>query len=315
MSENNSSNNIVWPEGKKFAFTIFDDTDNATLENIRPVYDFISEHGFRITKSVWPIKGEKIPHCGGITCEDKDYVEMLLDLKKSGSEIGYHMATYHSSERDDTIRGLKIFEELFGSTPSAMANHSECIENMYWGSARLGGVNRFAYNLMTRMKFSNRYKGHVEDDPHFWGDLCKEKISYVRNFVFSNINTLAECPFMPYHDLLRPYVNFWFSSSEGPEINSFNKTISEENLDQLENEGGACIMYTHFGSGFYDNNNLDTRFVELMKRLRKKNGWFVPVSTLLDYLRKINGDHVVTDSERKNLERKWLRHKISTGRS
>jgi len=315
MPMNNSSKNIVWPEGKKFAFTIFDDTDNATLENIRPVYDFLSEHGFRITKSVWPLKGEQKPRCGGITCEDKDYVEMLLDLKRAGFEIGYHMATYHSSVRADTIRGLNKFEKIFGSPPSAMANHSECIENMYWGSARLGGVNRVAYNLMTRMRFNNRYKGHIKDDPHFWGDLCQGKITYVRNFVFANINTLAECPFMPYHDLQRPYVNFWFSSSEGSEINSFNKTISEENLDRLESEGGACIMYTHFGCGFYENKNLNNRFVKLMKLLRKKNGWFVPVSTLLDYLKKNNGSHVITDNERTRLERKWLKHKFLTGRS
>ena len=32
------------------------------------------------------------------------------------------------------------------------------------------------------------------------GNLRKEKIRDCRDFVFANINTLAECPYMPYHD-------------------------------------------------------------------------------------------------------------------
>jgi len=69
-------------------------------------------------------------------------------------------------------------------------------------------------------------------------------------------------------------------------------------------------MYTHFANGFYLDGRLDKRFESLIKRLAKKNGWFVPVSTLLDYLRERNGDYVITNSQRRALERKWLLHKI-----
>ena len=118
---------------------------------------------------------------------------------------------------------------------------------------------------------------------------------------------------MPYHDPERPYVNYWFASSEGANVESFNKCISEKNQDRLEKEGGACIMYTHFASGFYKNGSINSRFQFLIKRLSKKNGWFVPVSTLLDYLLEIRGHHDITDKERKQLERKWLLHKIRVG--
>jgi len=47
---------IRWPEGKKFAFTVFDDTDLSTLGNVREIYSFLMDHGFRTTKSVWPIQ-------------------------------------------------------------------------------------------------------------------------------------------------------------------------------------------------------------------------------------------------------------------
>jgi hypothetical protein len=88
--------------------------------------------------------------------------------------------------------------------------------------------------------------------------------------------------------------------------------LSEKNQDILEEENGACIMYTHFGKGFY-NDGVDSRFESLMNRLRKKKGWFVPVSTLLDYLLQTRGHHDITDKERKRLERKWLLYKITIG--
>jgi hypothetical protein len=52
-----------------------------------------------------------------------------------------------------------------------------------------------------------------------------------------------------------------------------------------------------------------------MVRLSRKNGWFAPVSTLLDYLRRQRGDHVLTDGERWSLERRWLWRKMLCGTS
>ena len=43
-----------------------------------------------------------------------------------------------------------------------------------------------------------------------------------------------------------------------------------------------------------------------MERLAKKNGWFVPTSTLLDHLLASGGGGEITDRERNRLERKWL---------
>ncbi|MGH8015504.1 MAG: hypothetical protein ACREBV_04890, partial [Candidatus Zixiibacteriota bacterium] len=95
----------------------------------------------------------------------------------------------------------------------------------------------------------------------------------------------------------------------------FIDCINEAAQDRLEQEGGVCIMYTHFASGFYENGNLNQEFKHLLKRLRRKNGWFVPVSELLDYLKSVNGGHIITDTERNLLERRWLKHKMHIGRS
>ncbi len=306
---------IQWPEGKAFAFTVFDDSDFATLENVSPVYDFLGNCGFRTTKSVWPLRGTREVPGQGATCADSKYLKWLLLLQRAGFEIGYHMATYHTSEREQTIAGLARFAELFGSPPVTVANHFGCTETIYWGSYRLTGLNRRIYDVLTRFRHRHISFGHVESDARFWGDLCKAQIKYVRNFVFPEINTLKLCPFMPYRDPARPYVNHWFASSEGAEVRSFTACVSEEAQDRLEAEGGACIMYTHFGSGFFSDGRLDPEFRQRMERLSRKNGWFVPVSQLLDFLLNRNGAHTITDAERNRLERRWLMSKLRTGTS
>lgn len=304
---------IEWPDGKRFAFTVFDDTDNMTLDDGPIVYEFLADLGMRTTKTVWPIESAEPPRIGGTSCADPDYRSWVLDLQEQGFEIGLHGVTAGTADRAQTIRGLDEFRDIFGHDPATHANHSGCDNCIYWGDRRLTGVERLAYNTLTRFR-NRRWEGEVVTSPLFWGDLCRSRIRYVRNFVFGDINTLAACPQMPYHDPLRPYVQEWFASSEGAAIDSYVDTIAEEHQDRLEEQGGACIMYTHFASGFVDDGRLDPRFKRLMERLAAKDGWFVPAATLLDHLRaRHGGEHVITDRERRALERRWLRHKLTVG--
>jgi hypothetical protein len=307
---------IQWPAGKDFAFTIFDDPDFDSIENTVAVYSFLSDIGLRTTKAVWPIRGNNTPRIGGATCEDEEYLKRILDLKEKGFEIALHNVTYHTSTREETNRGLDVFRRLFGSYPQSMANHSGCNEGIYWGNSRLSGLQKGIYYLL-HLSRKNVHEGHVETSPLFWGDLCRQRIKYVRNFSYGDINTLKVCPFMPYHDPERPYVNLWFAVSEGAKVESFNAMLSEKKQDQLINEGGACIMYTHLASGFLQNGKLNNRFKVLMERMSKMNGWFVPVRTLLDHILSNRGPHSLTTSERNWMERTWLWHKIvhTRGRS
>ena len=111
-------------------------------------------------------------------------------------------------------------------------------------------------------------------------------------------------------------MNAWYASTEGSNAPRFLDALTEANQDRLEAEGGACIMYTHFGHGFMHNGRINDRFRTLMERLSRKNGWYVPVSSLLDYLRSSrNGNHVLTPAERSRLESKWLWAKARRGTS
>lgn len=308
---------VAWPGGKRFAFTIFDDTDDATLANLAETYALLADLGFRITKSVWPTRhvGAK-PRVGGTSCEDDAaYVAWLRQLANRGFEIGYHNAACSTSTREETRRGLERFQELFGHPPRAMANHTGCAEGIYWGEARLEGLNRRIFNVLTRNVRKNAFRGHVETDELFWGDLCRAQVKYVRNFVFADLDTLASCPFMPYHDAKKPYVNYWFASSDGARPPAFHRCVTDEAVDRLEAEGGACIMYTHLAYGFYEHGHIDPRFRATMQRIAAKDGWFVPVSELLDFLLTQRGHHDLSGAERTALEALWIVNKAVLGPS
>ena len=81
-------NRISWPNGKSFAFTIFDDTDSSTLQNTKPVYDFLYKHGFLTTKSVWTTSSNNGRY-NGHTCLDIEYLNWLKKLNELGFEIGF----------------------------------------------------------------------------------------------------------------------------------------------------------------------------------------------------------------------------------
>jgi hypothetical protein len=301
-----------WPEGKSFAFSIVDDTDGATLEDVPVVYALLADLGLRTTKSVWTLPGDAR---AGLACDEPRYREWVERLMNQGFEVALHNVASQTSPRPRTIDGIERFRAMFGSYPSVHVNHANCRENIYWGSQRVSGRRRRIYEILSRHSRFTTFEGHVETSPLFWGDVCRSKVKYVRNFVHGDINTHRYCPEMPYHDLQRPYVNYWFASTEGPNVDRFVAKLSEANVERLAGERGACIMYTHFASGFAPHGELDPRFVRVMRRLSTMNGWFVPVTTLLDHLLQTKGHHEITDGERSRLERQWLVHKLRVGGS
>jgi hypothetical protein len=309
-----SSPEICWPEGKDFVFTIFDDPDAQTLSESRLVYGFLADLGFRTTKAVWPIGPLREVNSPGETCANPAYRAHVQELQERGFEIGFHNAAPHGSTREETIEALQKFKEYFGHYPASMANHYNT-EAIYWGPARLTDIRRGLYRAITLNRNTHSFAGHVEGHPYYWGDVCRQRVRYCRNFVFREINTLRVCPSMPYHDPLRPWVRSWFAAAEGHDRNAAMKLIGEANQDKLEAERGACILYTHFAHGFVNGGKLDSGFRNLMTRLSRKNGWFVPASSLLDHLRQQMGDHTLTARERSRLEWRWLSQKLVYGTS
>jgi hypothetical protein len=308
---------IRWPEGRRFAFTIVDDTDRATVANTSAVYDLLFELGLRTTKTVWPLRPIGPRHIGGQTLEDADYRQWVRTLQQQGFEIALHGVSDGASTRERVVQGLDYFREVIGTDPTMHINHVGQAETLYSDGGRFDQPVRVLYELARRLRGGMPAShGHDPTSCYFWGDVCRERVTFVRNLVVSDINTLRSDPLMPYHDERRPYVPYWFSASSGSGIARFCRLISEGNQDRLVEEGGACIVYTHFGSRFDlvgpsggVGGRMERRFTQLLRRLAELPGWFVPASTLLRHVGNERGWCSVDERRRRTLhrmERAWF---------
>ncbi len=275
-----------WPEGKRFAFSIFDDTDNATVQNVKPVYDFIKQLGFRTTKSVWvyPPRGRFKGSC----LQDHDYLDWILKLQSNGFEIALHNVGDGFFSKREIIEGLDSFRDLVGQYPICHTNHVSNPDNIYWLKDRFEWPFSLVYGLFFRLRYGRSpiSEGNDENSRCFWGNVAKRNINYIRNYTFTGINTLHFDPKMPYRvNRKGKYSNLWFSSSDGHTVIEMNDLLRPERVDQLEQEAGACIVYTHFASGFVDaKGKLNSTFMRQMEYLASKDAWLTPVTPLLDHL-------------------------------
>jgi len=301
------------PNGARFAFTVMDDTDDATLENVAPIYRLLESLGMRTTKTVWSVScPEGSPNFAmAETMDDPAYAEFVVDLQRRGFEIAFHNATMESSTRERTIRALALFASTFGGAPRVHANHSFNRENLYWGRDRIDQpLLRAAYAASLRLP-QDFYLGHRGGSPFFWGDLCAEHIEYVRNLTFADINLRNVNPSMPYRDPRRPYGNWWFSSSDAENADAFVELVSEENQDRLEQEGGVCIVATHFGKKFCEGGRVRPDVERLLRRLASRPGWFVPVGQLLDHLRARRTGERLPRAEWRRMQWLWARDVVA----
>ncbi len=273
------------PQGKEFAFTILDDTDDATVENVGPVYDLLFELGLRTTKTVWPLacpEGSPIFFAGS-TLADPDYLDFCQQLAERGFEITWHCATMESSLRERTLHGLEVYAQHFGHPPRVHVNHGHNRENLYWGHKR--------YRLRPLQHLARRFSGvqsefdgEVEQSPYFWGDLCQQHCRFVRNFTFYDLNTIKKDPATPYQLRSTPWINNWFSTSDAPDAAAFKTIVTPARIDRLRSERGICILSTHLGKGFARAGKVDPEVEATLRHIAALRGWFVPVSEILEWL-------------------------------
>jgi len=304
-------NSIEYPDGKKFIFTIFDDTDVATYNYIKPIYEFFYEHGILTTKSVWPLSYSGIcDYNGSDTLEDKEYNKYMKRLSDRGFEIAFHGPSMQSSNRERIVKAFEIFYNSVGYYPRNYAAHSKNRENIYWGSERFSfPIFKLLYKIIFHNK-NNKYSGHKEGSEYFWGDISFRHIDYMRNLTYNDINLMNISKTIVYKNLSTPWIKSWYISCDADNVEAFNRVINEENQDKLENHGGICIINTHLGKGFCCKGKLHSETARLLKRLSLKKGWFVPVSTVLDYLIEKEGIKYITKIKLFQLEYKWIIHAI-----
>ena len=277
---------LRFPQERRFAFTIIDDTDVATRRNVEPVYAALREAGLRTTKTVWAFDWSGPSNfAGSTTLDDPDYVDFVHSLMADGFEIASHGASMETSDRATTLRAMQRFAEVLGNVPRVFANHSNNAENLYWGTARVDSPVLRALYRRVLGKADDFFQGHRPQSPLFWGDLCAEHHEYIRNLTFDTLDVRRYNPTLPYQDPRRPYGRWWYSAADAEDRDEFVRIMTPANLDALERDGGVCIIATHFGKGYAPEGVLDPAVADIIADLGRRPGWYVPVGELLDWLR------------------------------
>lgn len=307
---------MMFPGDRRFAFTILDDTDDATLENVKPVYDLLMRLGMRTTKTVWPLDSPqetKGHYHRGETLEDEGYRDWILELAAAGFEIAFHNASMTSSRRERTVQALGVMRDLFGTGPSLHCNHGQNEENLYWGADRYVGARRLLLRpFIGRLTDGpRRYSGHVAASPFFWGDVALEQFRYVRAFTFNRVNC-AEIPgAWPYSDPTKPWVRCWFNTADASTVRDFKRLLTRSRIASLRARGGWCILSTHLGKGFAPDGRLDPEVEDILGSIADEQGWFVPTSELLDHLCEISPPRPLGSAARLAVEVQHIADRVS----
>ncbi|HUJ52623.1 MAG TPA: hypothetical protein VLX08_03645 [Steroidobacteraceae bacterium] len=308
---------VSFPGGRQFAFTIFDDTDIATLEYIRPIYELLDRLGFRTTKTVWPLPYHgPSDYQGSDSLEDRAYASYMRELQARGFEIAFHGARMESSTRAQIEAAFEVYEQALGNHPTAYAAHGHNRDNLYWG------VDRFRFRLWRWLygalagRHEGPAEGHRTNSPYYWADLAERHLRYVRSFTYDELNLWNITSAVPYRTAGTPGVAAFFPSSFADNVQEFIELLSPTRQAQLERERGLCIVSTHFGKGFVRDGRVHPAVTELLTQLSQRPGWFQPVSTLLDHLAGAQGGPVMLEGYALfRLEALWFWHSLrSRGR-
>jgi len=282
---------LLWaPHPFRAGFCITDDTDAATLESVRQVYDFLGSIGLRTTKTVWAFTPKE--PCGipalpdsilrGITLEDPGYLAYCEQLAARGFELCLHGASAGNNRRERTERALAMVAERFGR-PGTFICHSKNAENLYWHE-KVAPRGPAQWLLAPTSRYT--CSGEVPSSPYFWGDLCLEQVAHIRLFRTRNVNTLADNPSMPYHDPEKPFVRSWFAGTK----RSFVDCASEAAIAQLRAEHGLCVLYQYMHRwANRANSGVRPEFRAAAERLMAAGDiWVETTSRIMDRLRTMH---------------------------
>ena len=292
---------LVWPPHPyRAGLCITDDTDAATFEQVKAVYDFLMARNFRTTKTVWAFK--PMDRCGippipdsalrGITLEDPRYLDYCRKLQEHGLEICLHGASAGNNTRDYTRKAFDFLERNIGPSDTFVC-HGKNADNLYW--------EHKVTSLPVLRWLLKHYSGHscsgeVESSPFFWGDICQEKISQVRLFRTRCLNTLKSNPSMPYFDPRKPFVNGWFAATKRRIIDC----ATEQARAALKRNYGLTVLYQYlFRYADPKTLALDPRFTKAIDDLVGDSEILVDtVSRIMHRLRLMQGLFVAHDRRR-----------------
>ena len=278
---------LTWLPGRHEAgIAISDDPDNGAIAGFKKIYDLLQRLHFPTSRAMWvfdPVEPTGTPSLPirffAPTLSDPECLEYCKELHQKDFEICLHGASSGNNTRERTIAAIEFMEREIGPLRTFIC-HSKNAENLYWDHKC---VPLPFLSFLVGLYSKNSCFGEVKGSNYFWGDICRNKVSYIRLFRTRQINTLAFNPSMPYHDFHMPYVNYWFSATKG----YLPRVCAPGRIDSLCKQRGAGIIYQYLHKYVDANGSIDPRVQESLERMAGDRRIFIsPVSLLLDRLRQ-----------------------------
>jgi hypothetical protein len=251
----------LWtPYPYKAGFCVTDDTDAATLTQVKTVYDHLLSINFVTTKTVWPFNPSEpsgLPALPasileGITLQDQQYLDYCKMLHENGFEISLHGASSGNNGSAATRAAFDMLDTEIGRSDTFIC-HAKNAENIYW-NYRVTSL--FPFRQLLKLLSSHECYGEDAASPYYWGDICKERINQIRLFRTRALNTLKKNPHMPYYSPEKPLVNGWFSATK----RSFHDCTSAEAQQKLVAENGLTVLYQYMHRYATKDGRLDENF-------------------------------------------------------
>jgi hypothetical protein len=160
--------------------------------------------------------------------------------------------------------------------------HAKNADNPYWQEKTVAkGPLRWMLELYAR---GHHCSGEDPESPYFWGDVCRDRVRYIRLLRTAEIDTLSVNPSMPYHEAEKPYVRHWFSATK----RSFRDCTTAAALDGLERSRGACVLYQYLCRYADPRHGVAPAFRAGLERLSSRPAiWVDTAGVLLDRLRRM----------------------------
>ena len=296
---------IVWPEGKQFAFTVFDDADWETLENVGGVYSLLADCGLRTTKSCWVVRGDPDKgYAGGANRRRRRPLAMAAaTCSRRDSRSAGTARTWHSLPRRELTgrrwRSSPSFSAIIPSRPRI----TPVDEAIYWGSDRLTGFHSFLYNLLTALSQQPASIAATSKATNTSGATCAGRRSSIS--AISSFRTSTRCGAAR---SCRTTTRTGRTSTIGlprptaPRCSDLIAASPSGSRTSWRRRGAPASCTPTSPTVSPRGGKVDPQFEQLVRRLAAKNGWFVPVTTLLDYLLSVRRRHEITPVERRRLE-------------
>ncbi len=285
------------PSKYKFAFTIVHDADSAYSKRLQPLFDVFTHLGLRLTVSafafwaswarqgaIWdewktaegmiPIDRPKsVPLC------DPTELDFYRALEAAGHEIALHTPSETSSTRDEVIAAFSEFEKWFGHPPHVYVEHS---------------------SKSNKDALCN--EGANEESPYYCLDLLRSYAPWIwvdRIGALRHTTDQKEFELLPNDSFANAYAESRYGLSKtfrrtgrwnAPGGNGFLECYTPNAIDQLENDEGTALVYTHLDDGWLDptTNAMRSDIRQRLESIATRPGWFAPASVILDRAKAIS---------------------------